>query len=368
MKIGITGYKGFIAWHLRCYLFTLNTVDEVRLADRDTFSDSSVLIDFVSDLDIIFHFAGVNRSNDQELYEGNIGPAKRLIEALSQIGSKSTVVFSSSTYALNPNNSYGKGKSEASSLLRSWEESSDGKFINLIIPNVFGEYCKPNYNSVVATFCHQIANRKKLTINDNNSLELVHVQDLAELLLKYALDYSTGTYQIDGFKSSVTDVADRLQNLYIDYIQNNILPDTTNTLNRSLFNTLRSYIPHKSRVQHTVKHVDERGWLVETVKAKSGGQCFVSTTKPSVTRGNHFHRRKIERFFILQGSARIQIRKLFTNEIITYDIIDTSASYIDIPTLHTHNITNIGNNELITLFWADELFDSDNSDTYFEKV
>lgn len=369
MQIGITGAFGFIGWHLRCYLKTLDNISEVRVAGRDTFNNEEKLSGFIQDLDIIFHLAGVNRATDEELLTGNIKPANQLVNALKNTHSKACVVFSSSTYAENSTNSYGHGKADATQVLASWAEESNGRFVNAIIPHVFGEYGKPFYNSAMATFCHQIANDEELNINGDGQLELIHVQDLVEQLLDFAKDKTvTGDVRVSGTPIGVADAANRLQALYEEYVTNNRLPDLKDSFDRSLFNTLRGAIPEANRVVSPIKHEDNRGWLVETVKVGSGGQCFVSTTMPGITRGNHFHRRKVERFFVLKGKGSIQLRKLFSDEVITYDLDGDTPSYVDIPTLHTHAITNTGEDELITLFWADEFFDPEKPDTYFEPV
>ncbi len=368
MKIGITGGNGFIGWHLRCYLSTLDHVDEVRIAGRTTFSATDLLEGFVDGLDLVVHLAGVNRADDNELLKGNVQPAQLLVTALEAKNEEICIVYASSTYAETADNAYGKGKADAGEILESWASQSENRFINIIIPHVFGEYGKPFYNSAMATFCYQIARGETVSVNSDGQLELIHVQDLVEVFLSSYEDGVEGDLRVTGESISVSDAANRLQSLYEQYVVQNRLPDLSSCFDRSLFNALRGALIQADRVTSPVKHSDERGWLVETVKAGSGGQCFVSTTKPGITRGNHFHRRKVERFFVLQGKGQIKLRKLFTDDVIVYDLDGDSPSYVDIPTLHTHNITNTGNTELITLFWADEFYDPKNPDTYFENV
>lgn len=369
MKIGITGANGFIGWHLRCYLFTRTDVTETRLAGRDVFSSSDKLCDFVSDLDCIVHLAGVNRAEPKELIDGNIKPARQLVDALTQTGSKPIIIYSSSVQALNPDSSpYAEGKASVSGILDAWAEKTKGSLINLIIPHVFGEYGKPSYNSAIATFAHQIVNNEKPSIHNDGKLELIHVQDLAEKIVALYEEGKSGCFRIKGKTNSVIEVVELLKNLCDTYLDDGQLPDLSDSFNRNLFNTLRGAFMADMRMIQVKKHEDDRGWLVETVKANSGGQCFVSITKPGATRGNHFHRRKVERFFILQGKAQVKLRKLFTEDVIVYELDGAEPSFVDIPTLHTHNITNIGEDELITLFWSDEFFDPGDSDTYFEEV
>ena len=368
MKIGITGGSGFVGWHLQCYLKTKKEVGLVRVATRDTFSSADKLREFVADIEIIIHLAGVNRASEEEILRGNVQPAVQLIDALTATGAKPCVIFFSSTQAIEADSPYGRAKQEASKLFSVWAEQSHSRFINLIVPHVFGEYGRPYYNSAVATFCHQVAKREKPTVTGNGRLKLIHVQDLAEEVFKLLSSSAEGTVVVEGVPITVGEVAGRLEKLYETYAVCGELPDLSDSLQRSLFNALRGEMPHGQRLNASVKHVDDRGWLVETVKAHSGGQCFVSVTQPGITRGNHFHRRKVERFFVLQGKAKIKMRRLFSKEIVEYDLDGETPSYVDIPTLHTHSITCLGEEQLITLFWADEFYDPDNPDTFFEEV
>ena len=368
MKVGITGGEGFVGWHLRCYLKTLEVVEEVRSVGRETFSDQNLVDEFVVGLDCIVHLAGVNRAEPDELIDGNTSPATQLVKALINKGESPCIIYSSSTYAEVGDTDYGQGKAEAGSILNSWAEKNKARFVNMVIPHVFGEYGKPLYNSAMATFCHLITKGEELKVNKGGKLELIHVQDLVEQFVTVYKDGLEGSVRVSGYEISVEEAAKRLQSLHDEYVNTNQLPDLSDHMDRSMFNALRGSFETKSRVRSPVKHTDDRGWLVETVRAGSGGQCFVSTTKPGITRGNHFHRRKVERFFVLQGKADIKLRKLFTDEVINYTLDGSQPSYVDIPTLHTHSITNVGTEELITLFWSDEFFDPDNSDTYFENV
>jgi len=368
MKVGITGANGFIGWHLQCYLKTRNDIEEVRLADRDTFAQEAELKRFVEGIDFIVHLAGVNRAEPAELVSGNTTPAEQLVKVLSETGNVPFLAYTSSTQAIESDSPYGEGKAAASQIFQEWAENNDASFVNVIVPHVFGEYGKPDYNSAVATFSNQIAHGQEPTIHNDGQLELVHVQDLVEQITGFFEQGITGDVRIEGRTTGVVEVATTLQQLYDVYINRGQLPDLSNQYTRSLFNTLRGALEYSERHRGITKHEDERGWLIEAVKANSGGQCFISTTRPGITRGNHFHLRKVERFLVLRGQAQIRLRKLFTDEVITYELDGTSPSYVDIPTMHTHSITNVGEDELITLFWADEFFDPDNPDTTFEEV
>lgn len=368
MKVGITGANGFVGWHLRCYLATRKDVQEVRLAGREQFSDTIQLDQFVDGLDLIVHLAGVNRAGPDELLQGNTEPALKLVAAMKSVGSTPFLAYTSSIQAETGTGPYAEGKAAVSRIFKKWSAETGALFVNLIVPHVFGEYGRPYYNSAVATFAHQITHGEQPSIHNDGQLELVHVQDLVQQIIQCYGEDVTGDKRIEGCPTSVVEVATLLQELYATYMVKGQFPDLTNHFTRCMFNTLRGAVDHSHRYCMVTKHEDNRGWLVETVKANSGGQCFVSTTKPGVTRGNHFHLHKVERFMVLQGKARIKLRKLFTNEVITYELDGTAPSYVDMPTMHTHSITNVGDDELITLFWADEFFDPEKPDTTFEEV
>ena len=368
MKIGITGANGFIGWHLRCYLKTRNDVEEIRLAGREVFQSHEKLVEFVDGVDVIVHLAGVNRAEPKELVEGNSEPAAQLVKALEQVGNKPFLAYTSSTQAVIVNSPYAEGKAAVSEIFKIWATNSGARFVNLIVPHVFGEYGRPNYNSAVATFAHQVAAGEVPSVHKDGQLELVHVQDLVEQIINLFKQGVSGDIRVEGRATGVIEAADQLKLLHHTYVDEGQFPDLSEHFTRCLFNTLRGAIAHSERHRVVTKHEDDRGWLVETVKANSGGQCFVSTTKQGITRGNHFHLRKVERFVVLQGKAKIQLRKLFSDEVISYDLDGNVPSYVDIPTMHTHSITNVGENELITLFWSDEFFDPDTPDTTFEEV
>ena len=368
MKVGITGAAGFIGWHLRCYLATRSDVEAVRLAGREAFSDVDKLREFVDGLDLIVHLAGVNRAEDDELISGNIEPAKLLVEALNYTNEKPFLIYTSSTKVQEGGTSYSEGKAAVTELFQAWSKLNATNFANLIIPHVFGEYGRPFYNSAIATFAYQVARGERPTIHDDGQLELIHVQDLVQQIISIYERNMSGEIRIKGRPTGVVEAAALLESLHEAYIKDGQLPNLEDHFVRCMFNTMRGALGYDRRVITVTKHEDNRGWLVETVKAKSGGQCFVSTTKPQITRGNHFHLRKVERFMVLHGKAQIKIRKMFSDVVITYDLDGHSPSFVDMPTMHTHSITNVGGSDLITLFWADEIFDPENPDTSFEEV
>ncbi|QPJ62175.1 MAG: SDR family oxidoreductase [Candidatus Nitronauta litoralis] len=365
MKIGITGASGQIGWHLRCHLASQNELNVV-LADRSTFFNSESMDSFVSDLDILIHLAGVNRGEAGEIDSVNKQLAKLLIEALNRTGAKPHLVFSSSIHR-DRHTAYGNAKRYCSERFADWSKESGALFTNMILPHVFGEHGKPFYNSVVHTFCHQIANNEKPQIINDEPLFLVHAQKVAERMLAAGRSMSSTQQVVDGEEMLVSQLLAKLTELSETY-QQNIVPDLSDPLTLALFNTYRSYLYPKHFPLDLTRHSDNRGDLFELVKELNGGQVYVSTTKPGVTRGNHFHCRKFERFVVLKGSATICIRRMFTDEVKRFEVHGDQPQVLDIPTLHTHNLINSGQDELMTLFWANEIFDPSLPDTVREIV
>lgn len=366
MKIGVTGADGLIGWHQRAYLKAIDGGHEVRLAGRATFGRPELLAGFVDGLDAIIHLAGMNRGDDAEIEATNSTLARDLVAAFGQTGSRPFVVYANSTHQ-DRDTAYGRGKRAAANTFRVWADQCGAGFANLILPHVFGEFGKPFYNSVVSTFCYQLARNETPQIITDGDLELLHVQDVAAQCLKVIQEDRRGDIRMTGIGMKVSELLRRLTEMR-DRYQSMVMPRLESTLDVRLFNTLRSYLfPEHYPVALTL-HSDARGSLFEVVKSQSGGQVFMSTTHPGITRGNHFHTRKIERFLVASGEAKIRLRKLFSDEVISFKVRGDAPSYVDIPTFYTHDITNNGHSELVTLFWANEIFDPADPDTFPEQV
>ncbi len=369
-KIAVTGAAGLLGTHMCIFLSTLEDVEVVPI-DRETFTNG--LAGALDGTDIIFHFAGINRGSDEEISDGNPQLTQTLTDALIKTDTTPHVLFSSSIQE-NSTNIYGRSKAAARDILAQWGKKTDGNFTNIVLPHIFGEGGRPNYNSVIQTFCHLLANNKAPTIDNDGEIEPIHAQRACEQIANLALakrqKMAKPKYQshrITGRTMRVSEMLDRLQKMADLYAQN-IIPDLRDEFDLDLFNTYRSYLyPAKYPVKLT-KHSDTRGWLVETVKEHNGGQVFFSTTRPGITRGNHFHRHKVERFLVVSGQADICIRKIGQNHVETFAVTGDEPSFVDIPTLETHSITNTGNTELLTLFWVHEIFDPEHPDTYFIDV
>lgn len=365
MRIGITGAEGMIGWHLRCHLHSLPSV-QTFLATRRTFASDKALIDFVQQCDAIVHLAGVNRGDPSWLEHTNVLLTEQLIKAMNEAGRTPIVVFASSTH-IDRNTPYGRSKRAATLLLKQWADQTGGRLANVIFPHVFGEAGKPFYNSVVSTFCYQLSVGNQPSIENDGDLDLLHAQEVASIIVECARNGVSREVRPHGARLRVSQLLARLSELATLY-RENVIPSLNDPLDLRLFNTLRYYLfpSHYPVLLDTKK--DARGWLIELVRTFHGGQSFVSSTRPGATRGNHFHFRKLERFLVVSGSALIRVRRLFDNKIHEFEVSGDNPGYIDIPTLHTHNITNIGTTDLFTMFWSHELFNKSDPDTYTEPV
>lgn len=365
IKIGITGADGLIGWHLHSFLHSQKDI-EVSTAGFPEFASEAALARFAAPCDIIVHLAGMNRGDDNEVARTNISLTEALLRACKSSRGRPHIIFSSSTHIYR-NTPYGNSKKACAELLKTWADGSGGKFTNLILPNIFGESGKPFYNSAVSTFCFQLANAQEPKIIEDSEIEILHAQSVAREILSVIREVKCGDVSVQGTRITVSRLLAKLQNLSELY-NRQIIPDIRAACDLDLFNTYRSYLfPQKYPVGITVRK-DARGMLFEAVKGLNGGQTFISTTEPGVTRGNHYHTRKVERFLVIKGKAVIRIRKLFSGETKEFVVDGTAPGYIDIPALHTHNITNTGEGELFTLFWANEMLDPENTDTYQETV
>lgn len=370
-KIGITGQNGFVGKHL------YNTLglfpEEFQRIDfqKEYFENENELDQFVANCDVIIHLAAMNRhENEQFIYETNVGLAQKLVDSLKRANSKAHVMISSSTQE-ERDNLYGKSKKEGRQTLANWAEENGGKITGLIIPNVFGAFGKPFYNSFVATFCHQLTHGETPTIANDGEVKLIYVQELVDTIVNEIREgNSKPEFVIDATATKkVSEVLALLNDYKTKYFDGGEIPVINNTFEHNLFNTFRSYIDYKTHypVKFT-QHTDPRGAFVEVIRLGIGGQCSFSTTVPGITRGNHYHTRKIERFAVIRGKALIQLRKIDTDEVLDFYLDGNEPAYVDMPIWYTHNIKNIGDEELYTIFWINEAFNPEDADTYFLEV
>lgn len=379
IKIGITGQPGFIGTHL---YNTLGLYPDKfqRIECRDEyFANPTQLEAFVSQCDVIVHLAALNRHNDpQVIFETNVELVKKLIAAMNAANVQPHVLFSSSTQE-ERDNPYGQSKKLGRELLAKWAEEKNGKFTGFVIPNVYGPFGHPYYNSVVATFCHQLTHGETPQIHIDGQMKLIYVGELVKIIIDHITSYQlpvtnhqspVTTCQVSHTAEiKVSDLLSLVKRYHECYFQNGTIPDLSNPFERTLFNTFVCYIDHQKFFPFMLKkNTDNRGSFVEIIKLNSGGQISFSTTVPGITRGNHFHIRKAERFAVIQGKARIDIRRIGTDKILSFDLDGNHPSFVDMPIWFTHNITNIGEDEVLTMFWISEHYDPADPDTFFEEV
>jgi UDP-2-acetamido-2,6-beta-L-arabino-hexul-4-ose reductase len=386
IKVGITGQSGFIGTHLFNYL-SLKKDELTLIPFKDGFfQNQEQLNSFVNQCDTIVHLAAVNRHDDPNvIYHNNIKLVNQLIEACETTGSKPHILFSSSTQE-EKNNPYGNSKREGRQLLVAWAERTEAHFTGLVIPNVFGPFGYPYYNSVIATFCHQLTHGENPQIDVDGVLKLIYVSELVQVIYDLIFPRTSDTppsvraigpylapqtvYHVPHTsENKVSEILALLQDYKENYFEKGIFPGLDDKYKLNLFKTFMCYIDHEKFFPFHLKlNSDDRGTFVEMFKLKSGGQISFSTTKAGVTRGNHFHTRKLERFVVIKGMARIELRRIGTDEVIYLELKGEKPAFVDIPIWYTHNITNTGNEDLYTLFWTNEFHNPGDPDTYFEKV
>jgi len=371
LKIGITGQEGFVGTHL--YNTLKLAPNEFSCIDYDIsfFSNETQLDAFVAQCDVIVHLAAMNRHNDPAvLYNTNIELVKKLIASLERSKSKAHILFSSSSQE-ERDNPYGKSKKEGRILLEKWASMHGGTLTGLIIPNVFGPFGHPYYNSVIATFSHQISHGETPKIEVDGELKLIYVGELvAEMIKKSKEKKNESLYLVPHTSTAkVSEILALLKNYKEGYQDKGEIPTINNTFELNLFNTYRCYMDIASYFPvKFMQHTDPRGSFVEVIRLGIGGQVSFSTTVPGITRGNHYHTRKIERFVVIKGKALIQLRRIGTNEVLDFYLDGNEPAYVDMPIWYTHNIKNIGDEVLYTNFWINEFYDVNDPDTYFENV
>jgi UDP-2-acetamido-2,6-beta-L-arabino-hexul-4-ose reductase len=374
LKVGITGQAGFIGTHLFNYLnLKKDTIVTVPFHDSN-FENQEKLNQFVSECNVIVHLAAINRHGDpQVIYDTNLKLVNQLISAMELTNSRPHVLFSSSTQE-DRDNLYGKSKHDGRLLLKQFAVRNNSRFTGFVIPNVFGPFGNPYYNSVIATFCHQLSHNEQPKIVVDANLQLIYVSELVDLFYKKMINPVIEP-QEDNYKVSftsenrVSEILATLEEFKKVYFDAHCFPALKSKFEVNLFNTFRSYFDYKSRYPILLKkNTDQRGAFTETIKSSLGGQFSFSTTVPGITRGNHFHTRKIERFIVIKGKATIELRRIGSKEILRFELDGEQPSFVDMPVWYSHNITNVGSDELITLFWINEFYDPDDPDTYFETV
>jgi UDP-2-acetamido-2,6-beta-L-arabino-hexul-4-ose reductase len=367
IQVLVLGADGFLGRNLAV---SLKTLAGVQVASIEVHTPEAERDHALQQADVIFHLAGMNRpTHPDEFRKGNVELTAELCGKLRKFGRAPTLVFSSSIQAAL-DNPYGTSKREAEEVLLRFGADNGAAIRIYRLRNVFGKWCRPDYNSVVATFCHHIANDEGIQISDPaRELELVYVDDVTQAFLnELSIPFAShAPPEIPFFKITLGDLAGRIQSFH-DMRHNLLAPDFAVPFNQQLYATYLSYGPDAARHQQLAVKSDQRGRLAEFIKSHHFGQIFISRTRPGITRGNHYHHTKTEKFFVVEGRGVIRMRPIQSSAVLEYRVRGEAFQVIDIPPGFTHSIENIGEGDLVTLFWADQIFDPDRPDTYFLPV
>lgn len=366
----ITGYNGFIGTNL---CTQLKNIDDLNLLRFDKGSTEQELEEYIQKADFIFHLAGVNRSKDESEFDtGNRDLTENILDLLKKYNKKTPLLITSSIQA-ELDNPYGKSKKAAEDAVFKFYKNNKKSAYVYRLPNVFGKWCRPNYNSVIATFCHNISHNLPVTVNDEKyELNLVYIDEvisefIQSLNSKTKVNTDGYCYIPRTFKITVGELKNKIES-FRNSRKNLTVSNFQDDFDRFLYATYTSYLETDDFDYQLKTNTDERGWLAEFIKSDQFGQIFISKTKPGITRGNHWHHTKIEKFLVVEGSAEIKFRKIGDTKKISYKVSGNKLTVLDIPAGYTHSIKNIGKTDLMTIFWADKIFDPDQSDTYREEV
>ncbi|PWM75813.1 MAG: capsular biosynthesis protein [Bacillota bacterium] len=379
-KILITGAKGFVGKNLTV---TLNAIKEGKdktfplspdfeLLCYDIDSDKSLLDEYCRECDFVVHLAGINRPQDPaEFMKGNFGFTDELLDTLAKYGSKAPVILSSSIQA-ELENDYGKSKKAGEERLFQYGEEHGVKVYVYRFPNLFGKWCRPNYNSVVATFCNNVARGIDIRVNDpKTELTLVYIDDIVraiiELIAEDGAEESGYVFVHKEYRVTLGRIAELIMSFKASR-ETGLVPDLSDPFVKKLHATYTSYIPEREFSYPLTMHTDERGSFTEILRTAGAGQFSVNISKAGITKGEHWHHTKNEKFLVVSGRGVIRFRNIFSDEILEYYVSGDKLEVVDIPTGYTHNIENLGDTDMVTFMWCNECFNPERPDTYFLKV
>lgn len=382
MNILVTGAKGFVGKNLVSQLHNIQSgkaknykvPSEIKVFEYDIDSDPAELDVYCKNADFVFNLAGVNRPKDQsEFMQGNFGFASTLLDTLKKYHNTCPVMISSSTQAAL-DNPYGESKRAGENLLFEYSKETGAKVLVYRFPNVFGKWCKPNYNSAVATFCNNIANGLPIQINDRSAvMSLVYVDDVVNELIAALTDDENRQSDYCAVLTVHTITLGEIVDLLNSFKESRVnlsVPDMGNAFVKKLYSTYLSYLP-KDQFSYPLKmNVDDRGSFTEIIRTEDRGQFSVNVSKPHITKGQHWHHTKNEKFVVVSGKGVIRFRKIDepSAEVIEYLVSGDKIEVVDIPTGYTHNIENLGDTDMVTFMWCNECFDPQHPDTFFEIV
>ena len=371
MKIAVTGALGLIGWHAAARIHALNCAARFRgeepphelvQVDHATFADAGKLAQVLAGVEAVLHFAGVNRGEEAEVEAANPRIARELVAACEVAGIAPHIVYANSTHAAN-DNFYGRSKRIAGEVLADFAP----RYTDLVLPHIFGECARPDYNNVTATIIDRIWKGEEPQLNPEGRVQLLHAGEAAQIAIDAALDGTTGRIAPEGRDTGVVELYEKLTGFHELYTQN-VFPDLSDPFDLALFNSYRTaaYPEHYPRPLKV--NEDHRGRLFESAKGGNASHTFLSTTHPGKTRGDHFHFDLVERFLVVSGEAVISIRRVLTDEVHEFRVSGEEPVAIDQIPLHTHNIENVGSGEVVTFFWSHRTFDPANPDTYADPV
>lgn len=369
MKILVTGSNGFIGKNLITQLKNLGYTD-IILFDRD--HSIQFLDQICEDVDFVYHLAGVNRPKEQsEFMEGNYGLTEMLISSLRKHRNTCPILMTSSIQA-ELNNPYGESKRAGEEALLKYGQETDTNIIIYRLPNVFGKWCRPNYNSVIATFCHHIAREQPITINDPEAiLNLVYIDDVVKEFVSALNDNPSRRgdyYEVEcSFKRTLGNIAKLIYSFKNSRIERTV-PDMSDDFAKKLYSTYLSYLPEDDFGYDLQMNIDARGSFTEFIRTPDRGQVSINISKAGITKGNHWHHTKNEKFLVVSGQGVIRFRNVHSSEIMEYFVSGEKLRVIDIPVGYTHNIENLGSTDMVTVMWVNEPFDPNTPDTYYVEV
>ena len=381
MKILVTGANGFVGKNL---VSTLKNIKDgkdrtrsIDIEDIYTYDVDSTIDDlkkYTEDCDFVFHLAGVNRPKDaSEFYEGNASFTETLCSLLKEYDNHCPILISSSIQ-VGRDNDYGKSKKEGEDYLLNHGKTMNSKIYIYRLANLFGKWCRPNYNSVVATWCYNIAHDLDIQISDPSvELPLCYIDDVVDEFLKALTGHPTicveGIYEVHPVHDiTLGKLAEIIQSFKKSRETLMVPKMETDSLEKKLYSTYLSYLPEDQFSYPLKMNVDQRGSFTEFLKTKEYGQVSVNVSKPGITKGQHWHHSKNEKFIVVSGEGLIQFRNIYSDEVIEYKVSGDRLEVVDIPTGYTHNIINTGDSDMVTIMWANEAFDPEHPDTYYEEV
>lgn len=382
MNILVTGANGFVGRNLVSQLENIGSGkarnyaiagEEIHVLCYDVDSDPAALEEYCRRADFVFNLAGVNRPEDpSEFMKGNFGFASLLLDTLKKCGNSCPVMISSSTQAAL-DNPYGESKRAGEELLFEYGRETGAKVLVYRFPNVFGKWCRPNYNSAIATFCHNIAHGLPIRVNDPSVvMHLVYIDDVVDELIGALSgdEHRAGAFCEVPVVHEITlgGIVDLLYS-FRDMQQDLEVPDLGDAFTKKLYSTYLSYLP-KERFCYPLKmNVDNRGSFTEIIRTPDRGQFSVNISKPGITKGEHWHHTKNEKFVVVSGHGLVQLRKIGTDEVINFEVSGEKMEVVEMIPGYTHNIINLSDTEdLVTVMWANEAFNPERPDTYFEPV